>query len=59
MERSDGAGDTGPLNSYQSSLLVEEVSPPTVEASSLPPSDGINSALPDESVMVSPEALAM
>lgn len=57
MGRSDGAGDTGPLNSYQSSLPVEEVSPPAVEASS--PSDGINSALPDESVMVSPEALAM
>lgn len=35
----DEAGDTGPLNSYQSSLPMEEVFPPPGEASFLPPSE--------------------
>lgn len=50
----DEAGDTGPLNSYQSSLSVEEVFSPPGEASFLPPPEGMNHALPDETVMTSP-----
>lgn len=64
-------GDIEPLNSF---LLVEESSPnpvevapthslatsPILEVSVVPPlSEKINSALPSETVMVSPEALAM
>lgn len=59
------AEDTEPLHSDESSLLVEEVSPTSVEvalpppvvSAFPPPSEGNNSTLPEETIMSSPEEL--
>lgn len=61
------AGDIEPPNSDESSLPKEAVSPPLmeeafptpVEAASPFPFEGINPTLVDETIMVSPKAVAM
>lgn len=53
----DEAGDTE-LLSLESALLMEVASPPTVAVAFPPPFEGINPALPEET-MTSPEAVAM
>lgn len=55
--KTDEAGDTGPLNFYRS-LPKEEDSPPPGEASFLSPSEGMNPAWPDETVMASPRGMS-
>lgn len=54
-EDPDEAGDIEIQHSGEASLPVEEVSP---SGSSLPTSEGINTALSEETVMDSPEAVA-
>lgn len=58
-EDPDEAEDIELLNSDKYSLPVEEASQPSVVADSLPALEGINPALPEETVMASPEVVAM